>query len=87
MVSNKLLFEVHLGARSPSGVRWEKILRTDQKHKWTGRRMYALYRSGGRAVVLFVPTAPQLTKIRNRSGVVRIYSKQTASGLGMGSAL
>lgn len=82
-----VLYEVNLSARYRNGARAERILLTTKKHKWTGRRLYALYRSGSRPIVLFVPSVSQLTKIKSRTGIVRITAKQTESGLGMGSSL
>lgn len=83
-----VLYEVHLGRRAPNGQRWETILKTNKRHPWSGRIMYALVRRGaGRnPVCLFVPSDAQLVKIRKRSGVINITSKQTPSGIGMGSA-
>lgn len=82
-----VLYEVNLSARHRNGSRVERILKTSQKHPWSGRALYALYRSSRRPITLFVPSAAQLVKIRKRSGIVRITSKQTVSGIGSGWSL
>ena len=87
MAKTTVLYEVNLSRKHRNGSRVERVLKTDKKHPWTGRTLYALYRSSRTPIVLFVPSASQLDKIRKRSGVIRITTKQTASGLGMGWAM
>lgn len=87
MAKTEVLYEVNLSAKHRSGARVERVLKTNEKHPWSGRTLYALYRSGRSPIVLFVPSASQLDKIRKRSGVIRITAKQTASGIGSGWAV
>ena len=82
-----VLYEANLNRRHRNGSRVERVLRTNKKHPWSGRTLYALYRSGRTPIVLFVPSANQLDKIRKRSGIIRITAKQTASGIGSGWAV
>ena len=83
-----VLYEVNLSARHRNGSRVERVLKTNQRHPWSGRTLYALYRSSPRPIVLFVPSASQLDKIRKRSGIIRITTKQTAErGIGSGWAM
>jgi len=82
-----VLYEVNLSRRHRNGSRVERILKTDKKHPWSGRTLYALYRSGRSPIVLFAPSTSQLDKIRKRSGIIRITTKQTTSGIGSGWAI
>jgi len=82
-----VLYEVNLSAKYRNGSRAERILKTTEKHPWSHKTLYALYRSSSRPIVLFVPSVSQLAKIRKRSGIVRITSKQTKSGIGSGWAV
>jgi hypothetical protein len=77
-----VLYEVNLSARYRNGSRLERVLKTSKKHPWSHKTLYALYRSSGRPIVLFVPSTAQLAKIKKRSGTIRITSRQTESGIG-----
>ena len=87
MSKTTVIYEVNLSRKYRNGSRVERVLKTDRKHPWSGRVLYALYRSGRSPIVLFVPSASQLDKIRKRSGIIRITAKQTASGVGSGWAV
>jgi len=84
MTKTTVLYEVNLSRKHRDGSRVERVLRTNKKHPWSGKALYALYRSRSTPIVLFVPSASQLGKIKKRSGIIRITTKQTVSGIGSG---
>ncbi len=84
MLKKALLYEANLSSRHHGGARVERILKTNKRHPWSKKALYALYRFGRTPIVLFVPTPSQMTKIRARSGIIRIYTSQTEGGSGLG---